>query len=241
VLAGAGVVVGAAAHLALPFVIVLGAAGYGGKVAWAAVHRRVLLRRRARRHLSRVDPWSVPEPWRGYTARALDARKRLRQLARDCPPGPVSGYLTAAVAKVDAAVEEQWALARSGAAIAGPPGRAEKVTRELDQVQAQLRDRADLGAERANLAAREEGLASELRSLRSTEAASAQMASQLSALCSQLEGLVAAAGRLVATAGAAGADLGGLSSELTSLAGALDEARRIMASAPPGQPASGNS
>jgi hypothetical protein len=232
VLAGAGVGVGEAAHLGLVVVVVLGAGGYGARVAWAAVHRRVLLRRRARRHLARIDPWSVPEPWRGYTVRMLDARKRLRQLARDCPPGPVAGYLTNAVARVDAAVEEQWALARSGAALVEPAGRADKVTHDLTQVQADMQRRQ--GADRANLASREDALASELRSLRHTETVSAQISSQLAGICAQLEGLVAAAGQLVSTAGEAGADLNALSSELASLAGALDEARRIMATAPPG-------
>ncbi len=76
VLAGAGVAIGEAAHLGLAVALVFGGAGYGARVAWAAVRRRRALRRRARRHLARIDPWSVPEPWRGYTARALDARKR---------------------------------------------------------------------------------------------------------------------------------------------------------------------
>lgn len=230
VLAGAGVVVGEVAHLGLAIAIVLGAVGYGGRLAWAAGHRQVVLRDRVRRHRARIDPWSVPEPWRGYTARALEARKRLRQLAGDCPPGLVADYLGSAVSKVDAAVDEQWALARSGAALAGPPGRLEKVAQDLAQVQAQLR-RTE-GAGRSALTTREEALASELRSLRHTEAVSAEISSQLAALSAQLEGLVAAAGQLMGAAGVAGADLGGLSSELASLTGALDEARRIMATSP---------
>ena len=173
VLAGAGVAVGEAAHLGLIVALVLGGVGYGARVAWAAVHRRLVLQRRARRHLARVDPWSVPAPWRGYTARALDARKRLRQLARDCPPGPVAGYLANAVTKVDAAVDEHWALARSGAALAEPAGRVEKVAEELAQVQADL-NRAQ-GADQAHLASQADVLASELRSLRNTEAVSAQI------------------------------------------------------------------
>jgi hypothetical protein len=231
VLAGGGVAVGELAHLGLAVAVVLGAAGYGARLAWAAVHRRLELQRRAHRQEVHIDPWSVPEPWRGYTARALEARKRLRQLATDCPPGPVASYLANALNKVGAAVEDQWALARSGAALAELPGRSEKVAHELAQVQAEIRNSP---GDKALLTSREEVLASELRSLRHTEAISARMSSQLSALCAQLEGLVAGAGLLVGNESASGADLSTLSSELDSLSGALDEAKRIMATSPPG-------
>jgi hypothetical protein len=236
VLAGAGVAIGEAAHLGLAIALVLGAAGYGARVAWSAVRRRVALRRRGRRHLARIDPWSVPEPWRGYTARALDARKALRQLARDCPPGPVANYLSHALGQVESAVEEYWALARSGAALAGAPGRSQKVAQELDAAQA-VAAAAAQGADRAALESGEEVLASELRSLRHLDSVAAQVSAQLSTLSAQLEGLVAAAGELVVSAGVPGADLSVVSSQLTSLTRALDEARRIMPAPGPGEPA----
>jgi len=232
VLAGAGVAIGVAAHLPIAVIVVLGAAGYGAKVGWTATRRRIALRKRAERRLNRIDPWSVAEPWRGYTARALDARKRYHQLTQDCPPGAVADYLAGAAPKVDAAVEEEWALARSGASMTGPPGRADQVAHELAQVQSSL-SKAQ-GADRGPFEARESALASELRSLRSMEAVSNQLSARLSELSAQLEGVVAASGTLVAGAGAAGTDLSTLSSELTSLTRALDEAKSIMATAPPG-------
>jgi hypothetical protein len=232
VLAGAGVAIGVAAHLGVAVVIVLGAAGYGARVGWAAVHRRTALRKREERRLGRIDPWSVPEPWRGYTARALDAGKRFRQLTTDCPAGPVADYLANAGARVAAAVEEHWALARSGAALDGPPGRGTKVGEELSQVQQAL-SRAR-GADRSQLESREAALASELRSLRRMETVRTQLAARLAELTAQLESLVADAAQLVASTGeAAAADLSSLSSELTSLSNALDETKRLMATAPP--------
>jgi hypothetical protein len=231
VLAGAGAAIGVAAHLGIAVAIVLGAAGYGARVGWAAVHRRIALRKREDRRLSRIDPWSVPEPWRGYTARALDARKRFRQLTSDCPAGPVADYLASAGARVDIAVEEHWALARSGASLDGPPGRGAKVGEELSQVQSALSRTG--GADRSQLESREAALASELRSLRRMETASTQLAARLAALTAQLESLVADAGQLVASTGEAAADLTSLSSELTSLSSALDETKRLMATAPP--------
>ncbi len=233
VLAGAGTAVGEAAHLGTAIALVLGAAGYGGRVAWAAVRRRVALRRRGRRHLARVDPWSVPEPWRGYTTRALDARKAVRQLARDCPPGPVADYLSNALAQVESAVEEYWALARSGAALAGPPGRSHKVAQELDAAQSVAA--AAQGAEKAVLESGEDALASELRSLRHLDSVAALVSARLSTLSAQLESLVAAAGELVVSAGIPGADLSVVASQLTNLTRALEETRRIMPAPAPGE------
>jgi hypothetical protein len=230
VLAGAGVALGEAAHWGLGVALVLGAAGYGGRLAWAAVHRRVARRGRAGRRAARVDPWSVPEPWRAYAARALGARQAFRQLSRDCPPGPMADYLASNVAKVDAAVQEQWALARSGAALMGAPGRPQRVAAELSEAQRALAQVS--GADRGPLEVRESALASELRSLRQLEAVTNDVSSRLAALVAQLEAVVASAGELVAGSGASGAELHTLTAELASLNHALSEAQRMLP--PPG-------
>ena len=202
--------IGLAAGLSAPFVVLLGAAGYGARVGWAALRRRSALRKRAERRLARIDPWSVPEPWRGYIARALDARKRYHQLASDCPPGTVADYLAGAITKVDGAVEEEWALARSGASMTGRAGREDQLAQELDRVHVAMSRAA--GADRMPLESREAALASELRSLRQSEAVGAQLSARLAELSAQLEGVVASSGQLVAGAGVAGADLSSLSS-----------------------------
>ena len=223
VLAGAGIAVGELAHLGIAVAVVLGAVGYGGRLGWAALRRRAILRRRARQ--SRIDPWSLPEPWRGYVARSIDARKRARQLASSPAPGPVADHLRTVVGALDAAVQEHWALAQAGAALAGSPGRAERVSQELARVQGLL-SRSE-GADRSALATQEEALASELRSLRQTEAVAGEASLRLGASCSQLEAVVAAAGGLVSTAGVpADANLVSLETELASLTAALEEARR---------------
>jgi hypothetical protein len=234
VLAGAGVAAGELGHLGIAATAVLGAAGYGARLGWAALHRHLALRRRARERLERIDPWSLPEPWRGYVGRALDARRRLQQLASDLPAGLAATHLAEALSTVDAVVEEHWAIARSGAAIAGRPGQAEKVAADLAAVQA--RRAAPSGSEREALLAQEESLASQLRAARRAEAAAARVAARLGELSAQLEGLVAAAAELVANAGPEGSrseDLGALSSRLTLLSQGLEEARRIAA---PGAP-----
>ena len=142
--------------------------------------------------LARIDPWSVPEPWRGYTTRALDARKALRQLARDCPPGPVADYLANALGQVEAAVEEYWALARSGAALAGAAGPVRE-GRPRSSTPPRPWPPPPTGPTGPQLESGEEDLASELRSLPAPgQSVAAQVSAQLSTLSAQLEGLVAA-------------------------------------------------
>jgi len=225
VLAGAGVAVGELAHLGVAVAVVLGAVGYGGRLGWAAIRRRSVLRRRARS--SRVDPWSLPEPWRGYVARSLDVRRRARQLAASAPEdGPVADYLKRVVAAADGAVQDHWALAQAGAGLAGDPGRAQRVSQELAKVQVML-SRSSAG-EHTGLQTQEEALASELRSLRQAEASAAETSRRLGASCAQLEAVLAAAASLVGEAAATtGPDLSSLQMELTALRAALEEARQV--------------
>ena len=224
VLAGAGVAVGELAHLGVAVAVVLGATGYGARLGWAALRQRAALRRQGRK--PRVDPWSLPEPWRGYVARSLDARMRARQLAAAPPEGPVGDYLAKVAVAADAAVQDHWTLAQAGAALAGGgPGRAERVSQELARVQEQLA-RSPAGGRMA-LESQEDALASELRSLRQAETAAAGSSRRLGASCSQLETVVASAANLVSAAGAlASQDLASLELELASLTAALDEARQ---------------
>lgn len=224
VLAGAGVAVGELAHLGVAVAVVLGAAGYGARLGWASLRRRAALRLRGRK--PEVDPWSLPEPWRGYMARSLDARKRARQLAAAPPAGPVGEYLAKVAVAAEAAVQDHWALAQAGAALSGGgPGRTERVRQELARVQEQLA-RSPIGG-RVALESQEEALASELRSLRQAGIAAAGSSRRLGASCTQLETVVASAASLVSAAGAlASQDLVSLDLELASLAAALDEARQ---------------
>jgi len=233
VLAGAGVAIGVAAHLGIAVAVVLGAVGYSARVGWAALGRR-RARKRGLRHAA-IDPWSVPEPWRGYARRALDARKRFADLAKDCPAGVVAERLAIMVTSTDETVEQLWGLVRAGAVLAGPPGRAEKAAQDLQAVQAALLHAGgSSGHGRADLESRESALASELRSARRLEAVAGQVSGRLDALCSQLEGLVATEGELVLGAAGVGADLGSLSMQLSALNEALGEAMR---SIPPAESA----
>ena len=153
------------------------------------------------------------------------------------PAGPVADYLAGAAAKVDSAVEEHWALARSGASLAGPPGRAGQGGPGAGP--GPRRPAPGPGAPTGP--GSKAGRRPWPRSFVPCGTGVGQrcrLSARLSELSTQLEGVVASAGELVARAGAAGADLSSLSSELASLTKALDEARGIMATAPPGDPGS---
>jgi hypothetical protein len=228
VLAGAGVAVGELAHLGLAVTIVLGAASYGARLLWAAVRPRRARNRAARRHrqATRVDPWSVPEPWRGFARRALDARKELSDLAGGCRPGPVADQLQVAASKSARSVQDLWQLARSGATLAGPAGRTDKVAQRLQAVQASLA--GPEGPHHPELRAQEAALASELRSSRRLDDVASQVAERLGGLCSQLEGLVATAGQLALNAGGVGTELADLSTQLSALNDALADAVRAL-------------
>lgn len=223
VMAGAGVAAGEAAHLGLAAAIGLGAAGYGVRLAWAYARRKAALRRRAVRRSARVDPWAVPEPWRGLTARAVRARKQLQQFARDCPPGPLAEQLARASAVAAAAVEEQWSMARAGAALGAPLRGAERVAADLEAVQGRLRSAT--AAERPAMQVREEQLAAELRSLRRSQAAADELAGGLGLLVERMEQLAADSGRLLAAAVPASSGLASVSAHLEALVTALDEVR----------------
>jgi len=167
VLAGAGVAVGELAHLGLVVAIVFGGVAYGRESATPPSTGAWLSRAGPAAGSLGLTPGQCPSPWRSYTTRALEARKRYRQLAADCPPGPVADYLANSVAKVDAATEEHWALAKSGAGLVDPPGRTERAAKSLEEVQAELLQAR--GANRAQLESREAELASQLRSFRHLE------------------------------------------------------------------------
>ena len=228
VLAGAGVAVGEIAHLGLAVTIVLGAVSYAARLAWAALRPRRARYRAARRRLqaTRVDPWSVPEPWRGFARRALDARKQLSDLAGGCRPGPVADQLQEAASKSARSVQDLWQLARSGATLSGPVGRTDKVAQKLQAVQASLAGAE--GSRQPELRAQEAALASELRSSRRLDEVASQMADRLAGLCSQLEGLVATAGQLALNTGRAGTELDDLSLQLSTLNDALADAARAL-------------
>lgn len=86
------------------------------------------------RRATRIDPFTVSEPWRRQTQEALDARRQFRTAVDRTSPGPVQDRLRSIGESIDEAVDEVWATARAGhdLAVAYSQIDARRARRELD-------------------------------------------------------------------------------------------------------------
>ncbi len=216
-LAGGGVAVGLVAGLP-----VLAAAGLGA-VAWAA---RVALAVPKGPRTVRLDPRSLPEPWRGFVQSAIEARDRFDRNVATMEQGPLRDRMAVIGARIRAGVDESWRIAQRGA--------------QIDQARASL----DIESSRAELAQlRSSGETGEAAD-RTTEALEAQLASadrmeavvreardRLRIMDARLDELVARAVEVSVSAGDTtdpllAGDVDGLVQEMESLRLALEETRR---------------
>jgi hypothetical protein len=88
----------------------------------------------ARRHLgdrpSRIDPFSLRDPWRSYVRAALQAQARFRHAVSGVAPGPLKDRLLTIGARLDQGVDEAGRVARRGQSL-------EDVRRQIDSTTAQ--------------------------------------------------------------------------------------------------------
>ena len=233
-LGAGGTAIGLLASLPVAPVVILGVAGWAGGAALAAGRAR----RRRRPQPEQVDPFAVPEPWRGYVQAAVVARRKFDDSVDHTAPGPVQDRLRAIGARLAGSVQECWRVAHHGAALDAAlhsldPG---SVSRQLQQVQAE-RHRLLAVADQAQppspaleaLSRTEEALATQLQTARRIEAVARRASDQLRVLTAKLDGAVAGAVEVALQAGdpaAAGELVGRLDAilaELESLRLALEE------------------
>lgn len=229
----AGVAIGAADH-SVVLAVVLGAAGWLGRMA-VAVGRRWRAERRSRPRPAEVDPWSVPEPWRQLLQDAAAAQSRFDRVVATWRPGPTRDRLEELRPRVYAEVAELVILARRGASGSGWPGGdsagpAAAIGAELRRVAEERSGLEQAGAPgAAELRRREEALAAQLRAATRREEVAGQLQDRLRAAVARLDLTVS---DLVATGaasddGGAGAGVGSaldqLSDGITSLRQALTE------------------
>ncbi|HEX4902320.1 MAG TPA: hypothetical protein VFV42_05895 [Acidimicrobiales bacterium] len=216
---------GAGAGLAIATGLPLLVAPVAGVAAWAA---RVLAAVPRQRPAERIDPFTVPEPWRRFVVEALKAQVRYRQAISGAQAGAIRERLESIGARIDDGVEEAWRIARRGA--------------QLEEARATIDDaeiRRELGAvTRAGSGAAEPGSAAERTAvaLRSQLEAAARLdatiddaRSQLRLLDARLDESVARATELsvrvgdVDELGPVGADVEGLVQEMEALRLALED------------------
>jgi hypothetical protein len=210
ILAGAPVVAAA----------VVGALCWAGRVAFAFPRRP---------KPERIDPHSLPEPWRGFVRKAVAARNRFDKAVETTDPGPLRDRLAEMAARVSVGATECWRIARRAAALDAAVAEldARGIRAQLDQCETELRREPD----RAQLAATAEALRRQLASATRLADVVDDARDRLRRLDAELDEAVARALELSLGATDAGAlapvgsTVDGVVGELESLRQALEESR----------------
>ena len=202
---GAGVAVGLLIGLPVLGAVVVGAGCWGVRMALAAASSS---RRRRAALPEPIDPYVVPEPWRGFVQQALTAQTRFAEAAGRARPGPLHDRLGEVTARMGDGVRECWRVAHLGASIASALTAldAAGTSRQLRQVQDQRHRAGSAGSGSAGSAPdaidqTEVALASRLQSARRMEAVVQRTTDRLRVLTAQLGEAVAAAVELSLDAG----------------------------------------
>lgn len=218
-LAGAGASVAIAAGLPLLLAPVVGA------VAWAA---RVLAAVPRRETRDRIDPFTLPEPWRGAVVEALKAQVRFDQAVAATEGGPIRERLVAIGRRIDDGIGEVGRIARRGSQLVTARAAidAEEAATALARIEA---DAAEPWAAGSRIQRTAEALRAQVETARRLDALVAEARGQLQVLDARLDESVARAIELsvrvddVDALGAVGADVDGLVDEMEALRQALEE------------------
>ena len=202
------------------------AAAVVGAVCWAG---RVALAIPRRPREPRIDPHTLPEPWRGFVRKAVAARNRFDKAVKNTDPGPLRDRLAEMAARVSVGATECWRIARRAAALDAAVAEldAAGIRAQLDQCEADLRH--DPG--RTEVAATAEALRRQLASATRLADVVDDARDRLRRLDAQLDEAVARALELSLGSDDAGAlapvgsAVNGVVGELESLRQALEESR----------------
>jgi hypothetical protein len=242
VLAAGGVSIGLFGDQSVILAVVLGVAGWGGRVLFSVV-RQGRRDKAAQAGPAALDPWSYPEPWKALVTQALGAQSRFDDTVRQWPAGPLKDRLSGLKLQVYDAVRQIGAMARRGAALEGigAGGVATHARPDPEEIARQLRD---VASERnrsggqspvrdASLAKTEEALAAQLRSLRAAEEAAQELRDRLRVVVTRLEEAVTSTLVLSYEGGERGGvealavALSALGEEISALRDGLSDAGRL--------------
>lgn len=175
---------------------------------------------------SRLDPFTVGEPWRQFVQGAIRSGTKLHQTIDQADPGPLKDRMDSIAGRLDDGLEETWKIARRG-----------------DEIDSSIR-RLDPAALRSKLATLEERSASratpdidaaltsirnQLEAVRRLELESEKTADRLRLTQTRLDELVSRAAEVAIGAGDTDAyehDVDDLVIELEALRQAVDETNR---------------
>lgn len=220
-LAGAGAGVAIATGLPLLVAPVVGVAAWAAKVL-ASVPRN--------KPTARVDPFSLPEPWRNAVVEALKAQVRFDQAVAATDAGPIRSRLETIGERIDDGIGEVGRIARRGVQLtsAREAVDADEARRQLQAVQ---QDSAQAWAAGSKLERTTEALEAQIATAERLDALVAEARGQLQVLDARLDESVARAIELsvqiddVEALGSVGADVDGLVTEMEALRQALEETR----------------
>ena len=228
-----GVAVGLGEHSAI-LGVVFAAVGAGVRLALAAWQRMRSL------PVESMDPFALPDPWRGLVQQALDAGRRFHEASAAWPPGPLRERLLSLEPAVDEQVRGVWVAARQGATLTGgfPPGSKRPTLHDLSgELEAVQLERSALpSANRVRhdeLDRAEEALAAQVNAARRAKSTADAVSNRLRTLVAQLNDAVTGVVSLTAAPGGAGdvegavRTLEGLSQEITALQAGLGEAAQL--------------
>ena len=218
-LAGAGASIAIATGLPLVVAPVVGAAAWAARVL-AAVPRNEPTRR--------IDPFELPEPWRGAVVEALKAQVRFTQAVEATEPGPIRTRLESIGDRIDDGIGEVHRIARRGVQLSSARAAvdADDAAKQLAAIEPEAREPGSAGSKLERTA---EALRAQIATARRLEALVADARAQLQVLDARLDESVARAIELSVQVddadalGAVGADVDGLVDEMEALRQALEE------------------
>ena len=182
-----------------------------------------------------IDPWALPEPWRGLVRDAVNAGRRFEVATATLPPGPLRDHVTTLEPAVAQQVRSVWDSAQRGAALTGglPPGsRPESVSNLSDRLRSLQEERATLAGSSndrlTELDRAEATVASRLREARRAESVAAWLHDGLRSAVTRLEAAVTSLAELAEPSGGEGglelgSSLDTIGEELSALQAGLRE------------------
>ena len=96
----------------LPALVALAVLAAGTLTGWRVMHRRKSAANAAT--TSRVDPFTIGEPWRRHVSAALGVQRKYDDIVGSVQPGPLRDRLTTIGRQVEQAVTECHAVAQRG-------------------------------------------------------------------------------------------------------------------------------
>lgn len=213
---------GAGASVAIVAGLPLLVAPLAGAVAWALRVAAAVPRNEPR---ARIDPFALPDPWRGFVVEALKAQVRYEQVVAGAEAGPIRERLRTIGERIDDGVHEAWRIARRGAQLveARRGIDADDARRNLSRLQS---GSVPSGSATERTA---QALRSQVEAAERLDDTIVAARDQLQLLDARLDESVARAAELsvrigdVAELGPVGADVDGLVQEMEALRLALEE------------------